>query len=288
MLVLGREGRDAARGERLQVWRAKGSTPGIEFALRVRRVNRFLALPLLILVSCARAETAEPPHQPKPKPIACVSDWTGVAKGVEYRMLNCTPSRFDLHLVRVDPKIARIDAVVRPGQTATDLGREYTFALNANFFDEKFRALGIVITSGKETNPLHPVSWQSVFYVDRDRSPHIVPMEKWKAVRQSATAAAQCGPRLVVDGKKNKVAKAEPSWRSGVCIDPQKRVTFFATPPETELDVHQMVALASESMGCHDAMLFDGGPSTQMYLRRENGPVIVEGDKRVPAYVVVR
>ena len=255
-------------------------------------MNRFLPLLLILLVSCARGETAETRHEPKPKPIACVNGWTAVAKGIEYRTLNCSAARFDLHLVRVDPRVASIDAVARPGNTATSLGREYTFALNSNFFDEHFRPLGLVVTSGKEVNRLHPVSWQSVFYVDRKRTPHIVPMEKWKDVRASATAASQCGPRLVVDGEKNKVAKAEPTWRSGVCIDPDKRVVFFATPPETKLDVHQMVALASADapagLGCHDAMLFDGGPSTQMYLRREKGAVTVEGDKRVPAYVVVR
>ncbi len=252
-------------------------------------MNRLLVFLLFLVISCARAETAEGPrHDPKPKPIECVQRWTPVANGIDYRMLSCTADRFDLHLVRVDPKVAQIDAVVRPGQSATDLGREYTFAVNANFFDENFRPLGAVVTSGKEVNRLHPVSWQSVFYVDRERAPHIVPMEKWKDVRGSATAASQCGPRLVIGGEKNKVAKAESTWRSGVCIDPEKRVIFFATPPETQLDVHQMVALAVGAMRCRDAMLFDGGPSTQMYLRREDGAVTVEGDKRVPAYVVVR
>lgn len=249
-------------------------------------MNRLLVLPLFLVISCARAETAEGPrHDPKPKPVECGQQWTPVANGIDYRTLNCTADRFDLHLVRVDPKVARIDAVVRPGKTATDLGREYTFAINSNFFDENFRPLGAVVTSGKEVSPLHPVSWQSVFYVDRDRTPHIVPMKEWKDVRGSAIAASQCGPRLVIAAEKNKVAKAEQTWRSGVCIDPEKRVIFFATPPETQLDVHQMVALASGAMGCRDAMLFDGGPSTQMYLR---GVVNVEGDKRVPAYVVVR
>lgn len=223
-------------------------------------------------------------ESPKPAPIECVNDWTRAATGIEYRMLNCTPSRFDLHLVRVDPKAARIDAVNRPGSTATMLGGEFTFALNANFFDEQFRPLGVIVNNGKLVNPLHPVSWQSVFYVDRDRVPHIVPVREWGRVSERATAAAQCGPRLVVDGEENQVARAEPTWRSGVCIDPEKRVIFFATPPETELDVHETRALAATAMGCRDAMLFDGGPSVQMFLR---GVVEVEGDKRVPGYVVV-
>jgi uncharacterized protein YigE (DUF2233 family) len=255
-------------------------------------VNRLLVLLLFLSLGCARGETAEEDlrvdDEPKSKPVACVNDWTAVASGIEYRMLNCTPSRFDLHLVRVDPKVAEIDAVVRPGSTATDLGREFTFALNANFFDEQFHPLGVVVTSGKEVNRLHPVSWQSVFFVDSGRTPRIVPMKEWDDVRQSAIAASQCGPRLVVDGEKNRVARAEPAWRSGVCIGPQKRVIFFATPPEVEFDVHEMVGLAAGPLRCRDAMLFDGGPSTQMYLRRQPEPVEVRGDKRVPAYVVVR
>lgn len=238
-------------------------------------------------VACARRDESPPAAQSKPE-VECVNEWEQAARGVEYRMLNCSAARFDLHLVRVDPKLARIDAVVQPGSTAADLGRQVTFAMNANFFDEQFRPLGVVVSDGKQVNPAHPVSWQSVFFVDRDRIPHIVPAKEWGRVRQSAVAAAQCGPRLVVDGQKNEVARAEPTGRSGVCIDPDRRVIFFATPSETELDVHQTVALAAGSLGCRDAMLFDGGPSTQRYLRRANGAVEVKGDKRVPAYVVVR
>lgn len=251
-------------------------------------MNRRLVALFLIAFACARADekpAEDAQASPKPEPIRCVNDWTRVTAGIEYRMLNCTPSRFDLHLVRVDPRVARIDALVRPGSTATDLGRDYTFAINTNFFDEKFRPLGLVVTGGKEVNPLHPVSWQSVFFVDREGTPRIVPMKEWKDVRESATAASQCGPRLVIDGEKNRVARAEPTWRSGVCIDAEKRAVFFATPPESEFDVHEMVALASGPLACRDAMLFDGGPSTQLFLR---DTAEVEGDKRVPAYMVAR
>lgn len=251
-------------------------------------MNRLFLVLFLTLISCARAETAEekPAEETeKREPVRCVNGWTNVAGGIEYRTLNCTPAGLDLHLVRVDPRVAKIDAVVRPGSTAIDLGREYTFAINANFFDEQFRPLGVVVTSGKQVNPLHPVSWQSVFSVGRDGTPRIVPMKEWPEAAASAAAASQCGPRLVIDGEKNKVLKAEPSWRSGVCIDADERVIFFATPHERAFDVHQMVALASGPLSCRDAMLFDGGPSVQMFLR---GVVELEGDKRVPAYVVAR
>lgn len=260
---------------------------GTEFAPETARVNRLIPFLLALTLACARAETAEenPAAEPKPEPIVCVNDWTAVAPGIDYRMLNCTPSRFDLHLVRVDPTVAQLDALVRPGSTATDLGREYAFAINTNFFDHDLRPLGLVVSGGKQVNPLHPVSWQSVFFIDAERTPRIVPMNEWKDVGDGALAAAQCGPRLVIDGEANRVARAEPDWRSGVCIDRDRRAVFFATPHQTRFDVHEMVALASETLGCRDAMLFDGGPSVQLFLR---GRVDLEGDKRVPAYIVAR
>ena len=132
---------------------------------------------ILLLVACARHD--DPPLAAQSKPeTRCVNEWEQAAPGVEYRMLNCTPSRFDLHLVRVDPKVARIDAVVQQGSTATDLGRQVMFAINANFFDEQFRPLGVVVSDGRQVNPAHPVSWQSVFFVDRDQTPHIVPVKE--------------------------------------------------------------------------------------------------------------
>lgn len=248
------------------------------------RVNRFLLATLVALAACS---PAPPPPEVNEKPaVQCVNDWTAVARGVEYRMLNCDPSRgFALHLVRVDPRVASIDAVVRPGRTAQSVAQteHASFALNANFFDDKFRPLGVVVSAGKLVNPPHPVSWQSVFAVTRDGQASIVPVADFSA--ENIAAAAQAGPRLVIDGKANDVLKARPDLRSGVCIEPDGRAIFFATPLESQFDVHEMVSLASRDLACRDAMLFDGGPSTQMFLA---GRVTVEGDKRVPAYVIVR
>ncbi|HJQ37558.1 MAG TPA: phosphodiester glycosidase family protein [Thermoanaerobaculia bacterium] len=244
---------------------------------------KFAFIALLVAAACHRETPA--PTDPAPAETAkrCVEEWTRAAEGLEYRTLDC-----ELHLVRVDPHRASIDAVVRPGSTAGDLGKTYDFAINANFFDQQFRPLGVVLSNGRALNPVHPVRWQSVFYVDRKGRPGIVPVREWEGVRESAKTAVQCGPRLVVDGKRNDVARADPTWRSGVCIDREERVVFFATDPDARFDVHQMVDLAADRLQCRDAMLFDGGPSVQMFLRRDGEPVHVEGDKRVPAYVVVK
>lgn len=247
---------------------------------------KFVLIVLLAATACQRENhaPADPPAAAVQKGPAkrCAEEWTRVAEGIEYRTLDCA-----LHLVRVDPHRASIDAVVRPGSTAGDLGHTYDFAINANFFDEQFRPLGVVFSNGRALNPPHPVRWQSVFYVDRDGQPGIIPVREWEGVRGGAKTAVQCGPRLVVGGQRNEVAQARPDWRSGVCIDSGEHVIFFATDPGARFDVHEMVGIAADRLQCRDAMLFDGGPSTQMFLRREGEPVHVEGDKRVPAYVVV-
>lgn len=256
----------------------------------------FLLVTLIVAAACARsgsapADGAEKKEAAQP-PLECVSAWRQVAAGAEYRMLNCSPEqrKFDLHLVRVDPKTFHLEAVMQPGSTAASLASQWTFAQNANFFDERYRPLGVVMSGGRELNPLHRVSWQSIFFVDRDGRSGIVPVADWESVKKDAVTALQAGPRLVIDGRRNDVKQATPTWRSGVCIDAQQRAIFFATPQESLFDVWQMVDFAARTeseggLGCRDAMLFDGGPSTQFNLR---GAGSVEGDKRVPAFVVGR
>jgi uncharacterized protein YigE (DUF2233 family) len=258
---------------------------------------------LLFAAACGERSAGSPPAQARhdgsvaDPPFVCESGWTKVGSGIEYRMLNCSPARrrFDLHLVRVDPRLARIEAVLQPDSSAEAVARQggWTVALNANFFDESFRPLGVVMSNGKQVNPTHPVSWQSVFYVTRNDRARIAPVPRWKDVSGGARAAVQAGPRIVVAGERNRVARARPSWRSGVCIDGRGRAVLFATPRESLFDVAEMVELAVRAegaggMGCRDAMLFDGGPSTQLFVARGERSVSVEGDKHVPAYLAVK
>ena len=256
-------------------------------------MRRWIAI--LLLVGCQAREDGPAPAKPEP-PFTCTNEWRVVMPGVEHRMLNCSPERrrFDLHLVRIDPKTFPLGAVVARG-AAGDLGRP--FAINANFFDENDRPLGVVVSDGKQLNREHRVSWQSIFLVTQDGEPHIVRNADWSKWKDRARMAVQAGPQLIVDGQKNEVVRAEPTWRSGVCVvapvssraSEASRgirnggaIIFFATPQESRFDVWQTAELLG-ALDCRDAMLFDGGPSTQLFLR---GAVEVKGDPRVPAYVV--
>jgi exopolysaccharide biosynthesis protein len=243
---------------------------------------------LVLTVVIALLSRCSPPAEARKETAArqpCVAEWRRVVAGIDYQAMNCTAGgAFDLHLVRVDPRRAQIDAVKRKGTSAEEIGRQVAFAVNANFFDEKYDPLGLIVSNGQIVNRLHPVKWQSVYYVTRAGEARIVPVPEWDEVRDRTVTAVQAGPRLTVAGERNKVARAKPDARSGVCITAD-RVIFFATSPDRLFDVWQMVDLAVE-LGCRDSMLFDGGPSTQFFVNLPGGPIHVDGDKNVPAFIV--
>lgn len=222
---------------------------------------------------------------------ACHSEWRELDPGLRHRSL-CDDDRIGLHLVEIDLRRWNLDAVRVAPTTAPEAARASgaPFAINANFFDTERKTLGAIVTSGERVQRPHPVSWQSIFYFSDDGTAAIVLPKDWDAVKAEAIMAVQAGPRIVVRGRKVDVSQASPSLRSGVCLASDRRVIFFVTGPMSFYDVHEMVDLASRAegeggLGCHDAMLFDGGPSAQMHL--EGSGISITGD-RVPAFVLAR
>lgn len=274
------------------------------------RVRPFLAIVCLAsLLSCSE----RPPENPTPLEATaaradrvsqekaddarrCVDEWQQVDQGARYRTAGCRGdgSGFQLHVVEVDPNLWAIDAVDGPRRRMADAvaAADARFAINANFFDVNDRSLGVIVSGGKTVRRVHPVSWQSIFSIDRDGNARITRRDDWERVRSDVVTAVQAGPRLVVDGEKNRVAKAQPSLRSGVCITGEGKVRFFVTARGSYADVHEMVELAAKSesedgMGCSDAMLFDGGPSAQMYLDTPGKTISMDGDV-VTAFLVAK
>lgn len=257
---------------------------------------------LIVLSSCVgREERADPPDNdlpsvagaasPSSSDSVCDPEWRELAPGLRHRS-HCDDDRIGLHLVEIDPQLWTLDAVRVDPTTAPEVARASgaRFAINANFFDPERRTLGAVVSDGKRVQRRHPVSWQSIFYVDGDGMPAIVLPKDWEPAEKGARMAVQAGPRIVVRGRKNEVEQATPSLRSGVCLPSDRRVIFFITGPMTFYDVREVVDIASlpqddGGLGCHDAMLFDGGPSAQMYL--EGSGISITGD-RVPAFVLAR
>lgn len=261
----------------------------------------FLALAVLLACgdkmdrrSNAAARSTARTAEAREEGSSCVREWQQVDRGARYLAAGCDGDSFELHVVELDPERWTIDVQTgnrRSMRTAVEAGAS-RFAINASFFDVDDRPLGVIVSSGRSVQKAHPVSWQSIFSISRDGRARIVSREEWPDLEADSFAAAQAGPRLLLAGKKNRVKKADPSLRSGVCLTRTGAIRFFVTAEGRFLDVHEIQDLAAQSeadggMACHDAMLFDGGPSAQMFLETSGRKIDMSGDV-VPVFVVAR
>ncbi len=140
--------------------------------------------------------------------------------------------------------------------------------INAHFFDETGNPLGLLIHRGITVQPMHQGgrTLSGVFSVTRE-SVQISSRSEFKAER--VLEAIQSGPRLLQS--RNPVPGVEVSSRSrrsGVCIDGQKRLIVYIvasgllglTLPELQN------SLRAPDIDCVDALNFDGGGSSQLFL----------------------
>jgi uncharacterized protein YigE (DUF2233 family) len=144
--------------------------------------------------------------------------------------------------------------------------------INANFFDEQGKPLGLVISRGIIHQKIHKggglltgilfVSPKSVGVAHRDGFSS-----------EGVVEAIQAGPRLVTNGAIVEGLKesSRSSNLSGICIDAQQRVSIFrVTSGVFGGSLHQLQnVLTQPQIGCVEALNFDGGGSSSMYISGE-------------------
>jgi len=150
-----------------------------------------------------------------------------------------------------------------------------TAVVNASFFDVDGSPMGLLVVDGEQRLPLRPVDW-GVLAID-GQGARIVHTDDFVA-GEGLQQAVQSGPRLVVDGVEVDL-KRQVARRTAACVLDDGRV---------ELVVVSASVLASDlasylrTSGCRDALNLDGGPSTQLYLKRGDVEVNVTGGTPVP------
>jgi hypothetical protein len=220
---------------------------------------------------------AVPPDsgQPPAAPTAA-SIWRQLAPGAERAtsddgdvrldLLRFDLERFDAEVVvagRGRPPHARI-WLPGSGHTAAEIVRRagagaVVAAVNGGFFDEKGRSLGLRLTHGDVVVPMRgKVDW-GVFYVASQRA-HIVHSRDFH-LGPGIDAAIQVGPRILIDGA---VPKLKPQYarRTAVALDREGRTLTLVIADEP-VDASSLGTRLA-ALGFHSALLFDGGPSTQI------------------------
>jgi uncharacterized protein YigE (DUF2233 family) len=144
-----------------------------------------------------------------------------------------------------------------------------TVCSNANFFDEQGKALGLVISRGIIHQKIHKGgSVLTGILFATSKSVKVLPRDAFSP--SQAVEAVQSGPRLV--------SGAQPvsglhdgslsSNLSGACIDTQGRLVIFrVTSGVFGCTIRQLQnVLLSPLINCVDAINFDGGGSSQLYV----------------------
>ena len=222
----------------------------------------------LLFVLGARAEAAP------------ALSWTLIRPGystARYDIPNTTSVvRSQIVLAKFDPKLYRFAAVYAPDYgSARDNVRSLAesvrgvAAINANFFDTSGRALGTVISGGTKKSTFHRGGnvLTGVFFQRGDQL-KIVHRDGFQEA--DAVLALQAGPRLIADGKPITVETPNvSSRRSGVALTKKGEVILFATvlrfPGATFSELQTM--LLEPGLEITDALNFDGGGSSQLYLK---------------------
>jgi exopolysaccharide biosynthesis protein len=188
--------------------------------------------------------------------------WVPVAPGVE--SLRATEDGVDAELVRFDlarfrPRVVVLGAE-RP-RTAAALREETraAAAVNGGFFDEGWRSLGLRIADGKVVIGLRPrVDW-GVLVLAGERA-RIVHSREFRA-EPGIDQAIQVGPRILVDGQPVHL-KPQSARRTAVALDREGR-TFTLVVTHAAAEAQRLAELLAH-LGFHSALMFDGGPSSQL------------------------
>lgn len=210
------------------------------------------------------------------------AEWKTLAPGLDYE----SRPEFSAHVFRVDPAKFRIGLLTasdfsEKALTAADYrsrGRA-VLAVNGGFFDETFRAMGLLYRDGQALNPLRNAAW-GVFSMTAGGA-RILHRHDWNP--QGASVAVQVGPRLVVDGVVQKFKEAPPDRRSAVGVTADGKVVMAVA--DQPLSLADWAAFLRKD--CPNALNLDGGSSTQIAAAVEEWSLNVEGLTAVPNALAV-
>lgn len=141
--------------------------------------------------------------------------------------------------------------------------------INSNFFDEQGRPLGVVISRGIQHQKAHNGggTLTGVIYATSDT---VGISHRGTFSTEKIIEASQAGPRLISEGAPVVGIKdnSNPTNLSIACIDREQRIVLLRVSLAMfggSLKDIQSLLLRPE-LGCYEALNFDGGGSSQMYI----------------------
>src|SRR5262245_59404736 len=235
--------RERGRAPQGAVTRLTLPPPGCDARAVLRRMPRALAA-AAVFAACTCDGVA-----------AATPAWKTLEPGLSYARVERAGTKF--HLVRADlathelavadarrdeRKVARVD-VLRAEAAALA-------AVNGTFFDEDRRPLGLVVSAGRELNPLRDVSWWAALVVRAGAARPVAELLTTEQLQNLPAAdrlaldfAVQVGPRTVVGGRPIHL-KAQTAARTALCVTGAGEIVLLASEG-AEVESNELAAFMS-------------------------------------------
>ncbi len=202
------------------------------------------------------------------------ADWENLSQGMETKKISLTGAFFspELLLLKADLKQFTVKVVQSSSfELKNSNVRELSLksgallGINASFFDEKGKAIGLIVNKGRTEQKIHKGgNTLTGIFAKYENTYKIV--HKSKFILEGALEAIQSGPRLVSQGKAIKgVSLGIPKRRAGLCLLKENKIIFYVSSSFTGVSLKDMQGILINE-GCKTALNLDGGGSAQLYI----------------------
>lgn len=206
-----------------------------------------------------------------------------------------------LHVYEVDLRRYRValssyarSTARKPLPTAREMGQRAgaLLAVNGGFFDRRWRPMGWRVAAGHQLQRPLKRQW-GVLWLAGQRAGVAGPRGVAKLQRRTAKldVALQVGPRLVDRGRPVSLL-VQHARRAAVGVRSNGRRLVFAISEGGSVESNDLARIfatprAKGGLGCHAALMLDGGPSAQLWTAPTAGGLHVPGMYGVPDGLVV-
>ena len=233
--------------------------------------------------------------------VTASGNWRAIQKGVEYRRLafeRTEPSyTLELNLLRLDSKIiaAKVltaaDFHLKSASAKIFVEKSGAFAaINANYFDDRGRALAYLKTASQEINrTLSKHALYTGVFAVHDATPAVLHRDDFLPAQ--ASEALQSGPLLLNRGTPVETMRGLGRYarRAVVGIDKEGRILIAVTDAVIGgLSFAELQELFSDpkwQLNTPDLLNLDGGGSAQLYIKSGKFEEFVAGTAGVPVAI---
>ena len=270
----------------------------------MKRFASALAISSILFISVAAPTTAQTTGKGKISASLTVTEsgiWRAIQKGVEYRRLaferSEPSSTLELKLLRLDSRLiaAKVltaaDFQLKSANAKTFAEKSSAFAaINANYFDDKGRALAYLKAGSQEIN--RNVSKHALYtgvFAVHDATPVVLHRDDFQPAQVGE--ALQAGPLLLNHGAPVDIMNGLGRYarRAMIGVDKQGRIIVGVTDAVigglSFAELQELFGNPKWQLDTPDLLNLDGGGSAQLFVKSGKFEEFVAGTAEVPVAI---